>query len=438
MTWLWHKLTWFAGKVIAHERAHPFFTYPIFLVRVWICKRRYQRTMVRLARKRAAGEKIRVLFLNANCSKWKCQSVYDLMKGASEFDPVIGLTFCDDELHFTDEALSRRIASDRSFFERNGCKCVMACNVESRQVLAPSEFGADIVFMAVPWGVLGCQNVFPISKYALTCYVPYGIDFTEFIGKSLRFNWHHLAYFHLLMWRCFTWSESYADYIRAPHYWFERAGDWSGIGHAALDVLQSPEVAKEGELVIYAPHFSFVWGGMRPIDLFSTFDWSGKPMLEYAKSHPEIKWAFKPHPMLRKRMVENGFMTEAEAQKYYDDWNRIAVSCYDGGYASLFARSRAMITDCCSFLMEYAATGKPLVRLMPQVTNQRISPPAERVVSLHYTCRDLDEMHAVLKRVVEDRQDPRREERRAAAKDAGLFGNKAAERICGYLREKLD
>lgn len=160
-------------------------------------------------------------------------------------------------------------------------------------------------------------------------------------------------------------------------------------------------------------------------------------MLEYAKRHPEIKWVFKPHPLLKGRLVENGFMTRAEADSYYREWEKIGLACYDGGYADLFKRSRALITDSGSFLLEYMAVGKPLIRLEPVDFNMRFSPVFARVLNSFYTCRTLDEMFAALKLVVEDRQDPRREERQVAAREAGLFGNNAAERIVKYLSEAL-
>lgn len=161
-------------------------------------------------------------------------------------------------------------------------------------------------------------------------------------------------------------------------------------------------------------------------------------MLEYAKAHPEIRWVFKPHPLLRRRLIENGFMTRQEVDDCYQAWERIGITCYDGGYADLFKRSRALVTDSGSFLLEYMTVGKPLIRLEPVDFNMRFSPVFARVLDSFYTCRSVDEMKAALKLVVEDRQDPRREERQTAAKAAGLYGNQAAERICAYLSDVFD
>ena len=65
------------------------------------------------------------------------------------------------------------------------------------------------------------------------------------------------------------------------------------------------------DYVIYSPHWSL---GNTPLK-YATFDWNGRQILEFAKSHPEIKWVFKPYPILKGRIVEVGLMSEEEVGK---------------------------------------------------------------------------------------------------------------------------
>ena len=425
-------------RVIAHEEAKPFFTYPVFLFRVWLCRRRYARNLSICRAKAARGEKLRVIFLVSNCSKWKCQGIYELMEKSDVYEPLMAITTCDDELYLSDEQLQSRIDNDVAYYERIGNRWILACEVKTRKVCLLSQFKADIVFMQVPWGLLKGQTVFSISKYALVCYVPYGIDCTEVVGKGRRFNWHHLAYFHMLLWRYFAISESFADYLKMPHLAFERSGSVVGVGHPSLD---PPKAMLRDETldgcVIYAPHFGFEWNGIRPIVLFSTFYWSGRYMLEYAKKHPEVRWVFKPHPLLKERVLINGFMNQSEVDAYYEAWEKVAVSCYDAGYKKLFHNSRAMITDCGSFLFEYSAEDKPLIRLVPNNTNIRPADPAREVFESFYTCHDLHDLEMALSEVVENGKDPRREQRHGAVTRAGLLSMNAAENICLHINRCL-
>ena len=163
------------------------------------------------------------------------------------------------------------------------------------------------------------------------------------------------------------------------------------------------------------------------------FIFFSRAVLEYAKAHPEQKWLFKPHPKLRSRLVEIGFMTEAEVDLYYKEWERTGAVCYDGNYARWFMESKAMVTDSNSFLLEYMAVGKPLLHLVPQTTNMKACAEAESVFKTFYAARDVDEMMAWLKIVVEDGQDPRGDERRDAARVAAVLDNHAGKRIVDWL-----
>lgn len=418
-------------RVINRERCHPFFSYPVFLVRVLICRYRYFRTLKRLRSK----EKIRVAFLSMDTSKWKCQTIYELMAKSDRYEPFIALTITDEDYNHTDEVIEKRNEESRRFYENLGCKVEIACDVAKRQVFDAKKLNADIVFFQVPWGNFKGQRVWDVSKYALTCYMPYSVDVFRWSSKSARFDFHHMADFQMLMWGNFVWSEEYVKWYRSSQFRWEWAGCTIGAGHSSLDIFEIKKNKNEvpGNFVIYAPHFSFPWNDHNPIMNFSTFPWSGKMILEYAKKHPEMKWAFKPHPKLRERLSEIGFMTKAEVDEYYADWEKIGVTCYDGGYADMFFKSRAMVTDCGSFLSEYMPVGKPLIRLIPDNIKVGPCPVAEDYFKTFYNCYDKEEMMKAFNLVLEQGQDPLQEERISSCKKANLIGNYAAKNVMMFL-----
>ena len=205
-------------------------------------------------------------------------------------------------------------------------------------------------------------------------------------------------------------------------------------GHPALDRFNR-ESGREPKVgyVIYAPHFSFPHPLQEDFYTIGTFDWNGKQILEYAEAHPEIKWVFKPHPILRKILSEFGVMSKAEVDDYYARWEKIGLACYDSDYQELFLESRVMITDSGSFLPEYGSTGRPVIRLIC-AKNKHIPPKAARdVYDTYYNVRDLDEMYSAFKMIIEDRRDPNREKRLAAVRAAGLTGCDASTNIINYL-----
>ena len=433
------KAVWFARKVASRESYHPLLTYPWFVVKVLVCRLRYARTRRRLKAKVARGEKVRVVFLSMDTAKWKCQSIYDEMSGSRLFDPVVALTMTDEDEGHTAQDVDRRNAESRRFYESHGCKVVVACDSVTGHAVSLDALEADIVFFQVPWGNLRGQTVWDVSRYALTCYMPYGVEWGGWKSRKSRFDFHHIAGFQCLMWKNFTWSERHARLLYGGQFPWEWAGLQHGCGHSSLDVytLQGERNRVPGEAVIYAPHFSFTWNGHAPIMNFSTFHWSGRAILRYAKDHPEIKWAFKPHPKLRERLSEIGFMTKEEVDQYYHDWETLGASCYDGDYARMFFESRAMVTDCGSFLFEYMAVGKPLIRLIPD--NIKVAPceAARQVVDSCYNCHGPDEMFAAFKTVLEEGRDPKRRQREEACREARLLGNYAAGGMMTLLEKEL-
>ena len=394
----------FFRKIKAREAYHPTLTYPAFVCRVSLMRKRYKAVVARI---RAKSGRVVVAFLTAGPSKWKCQSIYAEMVHTPVFEPWV---VCD--------------SGDKDFYVRRGCANVV-CSLD--------EVNADAVIYQDPWAESSERNpVWEVSRSALCLYVPYSIESIRDSRRSERFDYHHLANFHSLMFACFQWSPDYAAHYKAAQFPWEFAGKVLGFGHPTLDAFVDGRSFDDG-LVIYAPHFSFPGGIDAGITDIGTFNWSGRAVLDYAKGHPEIKWAFKPHPKLKARLVENGHMTQDDADRYYSDWERIGVACYDGDYADLFMRSRAMITDSNSFLLEYMATGRPLIHLIPKECKMVPCPQAQKVFDTFYRVKDESEMRQTFKLVLEDGRDPRRDDRVAASREACVLGNHAGKRIVDWL-----
>ena len=160
-------------------------------------------------------------------------------------------------------------------------------------------------------------------------------------------------------------------------------------------------------------------------------------ILEYAKRHPEIDWVFKPHPLLREKIVLTGFMSRTEMDAYYAEWARIGTVCSSGDYQMLFMDSSLMLTDSGSFLAEYAATGHPLIHLWCPENNVVIPRPTQLLMDAFYRVSTPEELEKTLKLVVEERQDPKREERLRVVKELGLCDNDAAKNMVAYFEDLL-
>jgi UDP-N-acetylglucosamine 2-epimerase len=126
-------------------------------------------------------------------------------------------------------------------------------------------------------------------------------------------------------------------------------------------------------------------------------------------------------------------MSREAVDEYYRAWETLGIACYDADYPRLFMDSRAMITDCGSFLVEYAVTGLPIVHLKPLTNQVEIMPPNRRLFDSYYVASDVNRMLEIFDAVLERGEDPRREDRLRAVRESGLCDRNASNRILSYL-----
>ena len=394
------------------------------------CSWRYSR-LVKAAKRKPKEEKIRVLFIVSEIAKWKEQSLYEKMEESGDFYPIVGISAWNKQSGLDVEELETVHKRAEAFFDRMGDRHVRTVTCEEGRKIYHdlSEFKPDIVFYTEQWSPCPKQHPFEVSKYALTCFLPYYVpDF-----GITQIDCHQQV--ERMSWTYFCLGKSWARLYRRSLCLTCHCNKFVVTGHPALDTFyeQRSRQPQEG-YVIYAPHFAFPHPLQQEFYLIGTFEWSGMVMLQYAESHPEVKWVFKPHPILRGLLSKFGVMSKDEVDDYYHRWERIGLVCYDSDYQELFLESRAMITDSGSFLPEYGSTGRPVVRLMCE-KNKHIPPKAAKnVYDTYYQAHNVKEMNEFLHLIVEQKKDPKKEERLKAVRASGLARHNASDEIIAYLQ----
>ena len=401
--------------------------------RIPVCKRRYARHLKRLQGK-SRSEKIRVLFIVSEIAKWKEQRLYEAMERSGFIEAVVGLSAWNrqQEHNCSNDELVKVHERAEVFFDRLGDRHVRTVTVENgKRVFADlSTFHPDIVFYTEPWGPCKRQDPWTVSKYALTLYVPY---FTPNYG-FLEWDCHHI--FHRLLYGFFSLNQRWCDVYEKSLNKKAHAVKFIPAGHPGLDFYADATPHEDSlKYVIYAPHCSIPDPHCEnQLERYSTFDWNHKEILEYAKSHAYLNWVFKPHPLLKEMALNTGLMSEEELREYYDEWQKIGIVCEDGDYPKLFMQSRAMITDCGSFLTEYGATGKPIIHLI--CADNKFKPIflMKDLYDTYYKVHDLDEMYSTFKVILEKGQDFNRESRIKEAVNAGIVNSNSSAAIVDFIK----
>lgn len=323
-------------------------------------ERSHQRRLARWRKLLAGDRPVRVAFQVAQLSKWKCESLLQLMLQDSRFEPFIWSVPVSGVLHLTNpqahEQEVRRVVN--AFSERG----IRVCTYSSISKF-PAEERPDLIFIHEAY-----DAIFPSESYRgltreLLCYVPYAYRNTS-QPVSLNGIGNNIALF------CFCENEATREDVQR----IAANGGCNTIvsGHPMADVLAAaksgaPSVWKDCgkpmKKVIWAPHWTIYPG--TSWYLCGTFLKNAEAMLALAKKYAdEIQFAFKPHPHLYRTLCALPEWGEERTKDYYRQWAEMPnTQLEEGEYTELFMQSDGMIHDSGSFILEYLFADKPCLFL---------------------------------------------------------------------------
>lgn len=376
--------------------------------------------------KKVRKNKIKVCFTLHQASKWKCETIYKLLDESEHFEPYIIVTIPDVNNPDYPSIKKSHFEQTVEFFKERNYRVIEGYDWKKRQYIPFKKFKPDIIFYQQPWDVQKKQAPLVASKYSLTFYVPY---FIANAGNEIEYGLD----FHLHLYRHYILNKEIYDFYSSKM--LNKGKNLRITGHPQLDYfyLNRDEIDNaQKKYVIYAPH----WSINVPVENYSTFLWNGKYILEYAKSHPEISWVFKPHPILKYRLKNQKIMSDDEIENYWNEWGKIATVYETGDYMDFFKHSYAMITDCGSFLTEFFLTKQPVIHL---VSSNAIpyNPSAAKIVKTYYQAHNIDKLENFLKTVIIDKNDYLKEKRLSLLQEMKLDSCYAAKNIVDDIKQEL-
>ena len=378
--------------------------------------------------KKIKTQKLNVIFYVYDDTKWKCQSLYDLMDKSENFIPYIYVTKNAAPQNNCNYQTDDDLRKVYDFFAKKSMRVKYAYNIEKQKYIPFEKMNPkpDIIIYQHPWYVERTQGPVVCSKFALTYYVPYYIsDTDEWFEYDLRFHKYIYKYFVP------------SDIVR-KNYAKKMSNNGKNLvvsGHPQLDYfyLNKNNSASDtnNKVIIYAPHWTVCGDNIR----YSTFDWSGREILEFAKSHKEFNWVMKPHPLLYNFLYQSGYMSKNETDKYFDDWREIGQVFDSGDYMELFSNSSVMITDSGSFLIEYLLTRRPCIHLVSEkfIGNET----AKQICEGYYNAHNKEEMYSLLNEVILANNDSKKSERDLIIQSMNLDNNYAAQNIVNEIINDL-
>lgn len=315
----------------------------------------YKNIKRKLKRKIRHKEKIRVIFLIRETSKWSYDDLYKKMEKSDIFEPIIAVSLLTTAVFGIDKTRNN-IEEIYNFFKNLKYNVVYAFDRNNNDFVDLQTLNPDMVFYDQPYELPEKHSPICVSEYALTYFQNYSYALFNYENDYAQ-NFHKFLYKYFV--------ENQMNVERYERYQKGNSENCTVVGYSKLDKYQDNNTIDPQNIwkdstktkIIYAPHHSFEETGLRT----ATFRENGEFILNLAKQHPETTWIFKPHPRFKFALLQNNIMNEKEIEKYYEEWAEIGKIYESGNYFDIFKSSDLMITDCCSFRIEYLPTKNPII-----------------------------------------------------------------------------
>ncbi len=385
-----------------------------------IAQKNYVQNLERIRNK---DSRLKVGFLINENQKWNVQSLYDEFLKSDRFEPIVLITPLS-EIHKYNYNNRSGILENEEFFKNKNIPTQRAYDIEKKKYLPIKDFDIDVLFYQQPWQIYEDQEIIETSKTMLTCYIPY--CFHMLISKS---DYRHR--FHRQLWTYFVESNLHKINYQERF----NAKNCVALGHTRMDnysLYTCIEDPKKKKRIIFAPHHYFSQHKR------VTLSWNKDEMLNFARTHQEFEWIFKPHPALKSSCIISNTYSEEEINSYYDEWGKIGTIHLKGDNFQLFRDSSCLITDSISFLAEYMPTKQPLFMLQSESANEIFNELGKKITSHYYKIHNWEEFEETFNKVIIQEDDYLKNERLEDLKCLELDDNKTvAKKIVQYLEEKL-
>ena len=344
-----------------------------------------------LVKKMKQKDCIQVVFVIEELGSWKTENLYIDMLNNTRFSPILVIV-PEVSAKYANAILKQYLDHKQyDYFE-----------------LKPHEkiwklFHPDIIFYQKPYGgIIPDEHFFQYNMKSLFCYVPY--CFRNRCHPGLN-----KIIFTFYAWQ--VYAENVFVINELKPILLDKAKNMIATGLPIMDDLLKEKTnypnqwkaeGSKKKCIIYAPHHTISSENFKspsPYD-YSTFLQYADYMIELAKKYSNVQWAFKPHPLLKRKLYKVWGVNKTDA--YYKKWEDMKnTQLEEGEYMGLFKHSDAMIHDCASFKIEYLYTHNPVLYLVND--EQEFDYPnwqTREALKLHYLAKSSNDIENFVQNVI--------------------------------------
>lgn len=357
----------------------------------------YGRRREAIFRKVSSKKTINVVFFVLYESMWKCDGLYNLLEQSEKFVPfIISTPYPNHPIQFSKDNQEKL----EVFFLKKGYRFVKGYDFENNCWFDVKSINPDIIFYQQPYNA--GYSGFKIESFwdqSLFGYIPYCYDLekTPVFYNNLLQN---------IAWKVFL-PTLYEKEIEGQIL-LNGGINLVATGYPLADKLISKDkcdlsIWKNNDCalkrVIWAPHHSILEND--PLN-YSNFLRIADEMYELAIHYKDkIQFAFKPHPVLKRKLYKLDSWGVNRTNDYYKKWNE-APNCtlVEGDYIDYFLSSHGMIHDSASFTAEYLYTLKPVMYIAKKGHKKFLNDFGIMCYDKHYKGSTINEIKEFLDDVI--------------------------------------
>jgi CDP-glycerol glycerophosphotransferase (TagB/SpsB family) len=247
-----------------------------------------------------------------------------------------------------------------------------------------------------------------------------------------------------ICWKVFYETEVHLDYAKI--YSKNKASNVIVTGYPALELLLKGKAKKDPwkiknkylKRIIWAPHHTINSQGcglnLSNFELYANF------IFEIAqKNFSRIQIAFKPHPLLKTKLINDPSWGKNKTNSYFESWNELN-NCFlvDGNYIDLFLTSDAMIHDSGSFTVEYLCTQKPVLYTLKNMNQlNSLNEFGKNAVNCHYKALNTSDIEKFIFKTVLNENDPMKHKRKDFKKKYLNSSKNASQKIFNNISKEI-
>lgn len=387
--------------------------------------------LYKVGKKVRSDQKIKIVFFCQLPHLWSCiESIYVEAEKDSEIEAYV--------LAIPNKWEDEVDTDAYDFCVQNKHNVIMAFDESKKTFFDLKSFNPDYVFIPRPYDVYLPEQYRGevISNYTKVCYVCYGYaaEGGHILETCYNRAFTNNCYF------LFPENDSTEEYCKKKHIFtslfglrkivktpfprFDLLKKWEGVEPEHWKIKRD-DVKKR---IIWTPRWTTddALGGTNFFNFKDFF-------LSYADKNKDCEFMFRPHPLTFPNFIKLGLMSEEEVDAF-------KARCHDGANISLderkeyldsFASADILVSDMSGVMIDFIATGKPLVFCSYQ---QEFNEANQRLLDAFYIPHNVNELEQILEMLIRG-EDPKKSIREKVVKEVlGECDGKNGCRIISHIK----